>query len=126
MANPGRPIIARAPSKSTFYQVRGPTSPNSNSDALGINYPAFALAVVVIAGILFFIRSKDRGHQLAISAIGDKYSYDYSAPESRTVEGIGLYLKPEPLSDLAGIQNLTGMVQKINAGTFQPKGSALG
>ena len=56
MANPGRPRIYRAPSSATFYEVRGTESDNSHTSPVGVIYPIFFLACVIIAIGLFWIR----------------------------------------------------------------------
>ena len=56
MANPGRPIISRAPSSPTFYQVRGTPSDNSHSNSVGVIYPLFFVGAVIIAMVLFYVR----------------------------------------------------------------------
>lgn len=56
MANPGRPRIARAPSSTTFYQVRGTPSDDSHANSVGVIYPIFFVGCVVIALAVFYVR----------------------------------------------------------------------
>lgn len=58
MANPGRPRIYRAPSESTFYEVRGTPSDNSHTSPVGVIYPIFFLGCAIIAIGLFYVRGK--------------------------------------------------------------------
>jgi hypothetical protein len=81
------------------------------------------LGAVITAAIIYLIRHKDRKMQ-TVAVDGSQFSYDVGTNE-RTIEGIGLYLKPEPLSDLAGIQNLSNQVGLLVSGKFKIKGSTL-
>lgn len=101
MANPGRPRVIRATSGSTFYQIRGPESSNSNSSSLGVIYPVFFLASITIAIILYITRERTRN--------------------DASPSGIGLFLKPEPLSDISNIQNLTNQVDAMASGLYRPQ-----
>lgn len=99
MANSFRPKLKRAPSKSTFYEVRGTPSNNSNSNAVGINYPLFLIGILITALVIFILRSK------------------------QSVEG-GLVTVPD-VSQVELIPNITQRLVAQSKGIYEPEGSAM-
>jgi hypothetical protein len=98
MADSFKPRVKRATSTSAIYQVRWPEGSNSNRNALGVNYPLFFLGSVIIAGVIFFIRSK----------------------QGNFIYGPGKIIIPNPFPDIPYIQNLTQQARQQAAGTYQP------
>jgi hypothetical protein len=89
MANPSGTNFKRAPSSTTFYQIRGAALRNSRSDALGLNGPLFFIGSVIIAVIIFAIREHNRS----------------------ITTGIGLVVTNDPNSEVSNIENLTQSIE---------------
>jgi len=102
MANPGRPRIARAPRDSTFYEVRKPQVYDSDSNALGVNWPIFLVGCVAVAGAIILIRTKSNA----------------------TITGPGLVVGQDYISPIEQIPNITQRLLQQHAGTYDPAGSS--
>lgn len=102
MADSFRPRITRASRSTAIYKVRFPESGNSNSNALGVNYPLFFLGAVIISVIIFYLRS---------------------VPHSKVVVGSGLIAYPNPLNSVYAIENTTARVEKQATGEYLPVSS---
>lgn len=91
MANASGTKFKRAPSSTTFYQIRGAAIRNSNKGSVGINYILFFLGSVIIAVIIFAIRERNRGK----------------------VKDIGLVVLPDPRVADYQILNLTQNINRL-------------
>lgn len=99
MANSLGPNIKRTTSKSTFYEVRGTASNNSNRNAVGLNYPLFILGILITALVIYILRAR------------------------KLVEG-GLVTIPEALQ-IEQVPNITQRLIAQSEGIYEPQGSAM-
>lgn len=99
MANSLGPNIKRTSSKSTFYEVRGTPRNNSNSNAVGLNYPLFLLGILITALVIYILRAR------------------------KLVEG-GLVTIPEAVQ-VEQIPNITQRLIAQSEDIYEPKGSAM-
>lgn len=101
MANSIRPTIKRTESASSFTEVRGPESDNSDVNALGsVNYGIIFLVILFTALALYRLRK----HPHVVI---------YTQP--------GVVVVPSPFADISTIENIINRINAQAAGKFVPK-----
>lgn len=101
MANPGRPRIYRAPRSTTFYEIRGTESNDSHTSPVGVIYPIFFLATVIIAVALYWYRGQHSAHGIQ-----------------------QLIVTPDYNAAVELVPNITQRLLAQASGSYSPKGAA--